>query len=162
MPKPTCVRWKKGANPLSQPFLVSLPQSSRCFCPCCVSPANPNNFFWGGFFKKGRKSKALSMTETCYFQTVDSVTIKWEIFDQNQSWICSFLAQQQHWPNPSEQTWNVQTKKWQQYLGCLGSQWTKSSTDLGSSVKKKTDGKTKRDVAVEKREWKSRKIWSLG
>lgn len=48
-----------------------------------------------------------------------------------------FLAQQQHWSNPSEQTCNVQTKKWQQYLACLGSQWTQLSMDLGSSILEK-------------------------
>lgn len=31
------------------------------------------------------------MTEKCYFQTVDSTALTWEIFDQNQSWICASL-----------------------------------------------------------------------
>lgn len=31
------------------------------------------------------------MAEKCYFQTVDSIAVAWEIFDQNQSWICASL-----------------------------------------------------------------------
>lgn len=153
MPKPTGLRQKKAANPSHNHFLSPFLRVLSAFAPLLFLQQIQRTFLGWIAWEQNIVGWEMLFSDSG-FNCCDMGNI----WPKSKLDLCSLAQKQQHWSNPSEE--NVQTKKWQQYLGCLGSQWTQLSTDLGSSVKK-IDGKTRREAAVEKREWKSRKIWSL-